>query len=74
MTAYDPGGTCHRCGKPGHWQDDPACPWLQPAATRAEHEARIETWKQRWWNFEITPWQKQQFIKAENETEKRRGT
>jgi len=72
VTAFDPGGPCRRCGQPGHWADDPACPWLQPAPDKAGHLARIEAWKNRYWDFGITAWQKQQFIRTENEMEKRR--
>lgn len=63
---------CHACSGADHWQD--ACPeLLQPRAkTRAEHEARIAKYVE--WCIEglpgptrISPYQKQQLIKAEND-------
>lgn len=59
-------GTCRRCGQPGHWQDDPACPLLQPAVSKAAHLARIDRFVERYWEFEITDWQKREFITTEN--------
>ena len=60
-------GNCRRCGGWGHWADSPSCPWLLKAATGKDHLARIDSLKERWWNFEITEWQKRQFIRDENE-------
>lgn len=59
-------GTCHRCGQPGHWQDDPACPWLAKARTKAEHEWRIDNLRDRYIAFEILDYQKREFIRHEN--------
>lgn len=59
-------GTCHRCGQPGHWHDDPACPLRAKAVSKAAHEARIDEFARRYSEFEITEWQKREFIREEN--------
>ena len=60
-------GSCFRCGNPGHWADSTECPWLTKAATRKEHEARIDGLKMRFLDEEIGPYQKREYIKFENE-------
>lgn len=64
MTDPAPPGACFRCGIPGHWAD--TCPWLAKATTKGEHEARIAKYIERWTDGDITPWQKREFISAEN--------
>ena len=65
---FQPGsGTCRRCEQPGHWQDDPACPWLQRAVSKAAHLARIARYVERWIDGGITEWQKREFITQENQ-------
>ena len=58
--------TCFRCGGADHWADSPACPWLTKAADRADHEKRIDSLKERYWEFAITEWQKREYIRHEN--------
>ena len=59
-------GDCFKCGLPGHWAAH--CPLNYPAATRAEHEARIARIVERWdRGFGITTHQKMTLIKQENE-------
>lgn len=65
-------GNCFRCREPGHIAAE--CGELIPAASKAEHEARIARYVQRWWDGDITAWQKQQAIRTENEMWKRRNT
>jgi hypothetical protein len=60
-------GNCFRCGEYGHWAESESCPWLKRAATQAEHYARLDAFRERYWAFEITPFQKRAFITAENE-------
>jgi len=59
-------GNCHRCAGIGHWADSPACPWLKKAPSKAEHEKRIDSLRDRFTEFHITAWQRRQFIKDEN--------
>lgn len=61
------GTSCFRCGNPGHWADSESCPWLRKAATPKEHEARIGEFVRRFHEQEITPYQKREFIRRENE-------
>jgi len=56
---------CFRCEKLGHIAAE--CAELFPAATAAEHQARIARYVERWINHEITEYQKRAFITAENE-------
>ena len=58
---------CFRCGGHGHWAENETCPWLRKAATPKEHLARIDALVQRFLEWEITPHQKQEFIRHENE-------
>lgn len=60
-------GNCFRCGEYGHTADSTACEWLQPAANRAQHEARIDSLIERWQQFAITRSQKREYIAAEIE-------
>lgn len=59
-------GDCFRCGGLGHWADSTACPWLQKAKTKAEHESRIDSLRDRYTEFHITEWQKREYIRHEN--------
>jgi hypothetical protein len=59
-------GTCFRCGNSGHWAESDTCPWLTKAATRKEHENRIAHFVSRYWNHDITDWQKREYINHEN--------
>lgn len=65
-------GTCRRCTQPGHWQDDPACPWLTIAPTHRDHFARLDAFKARFLEFEITVRQKTALIEHEIRLEKTR--
>ena len=56
--------TCFRCDRTGHIAAD--CDELKPAASKDEHEARIARYVQRYWDGEITDWQKRQSIATEN--------
>ena len=55
---------CFRCEKPGHLAA--SCPELVPAASKAEHEARIAAYVQRWTDKKWTPQQKWKAISEEN--------
>lgn len=55
--------TCWRCEQPGHAAAECQRP---PAATRKEHTARIDRYRDRWINGEIETVQKRQWIAAEN--------
>lgn len=59
-------GDCFRCGGLGHWADSDNCPWLKKAATKTEHQARIDSLRDRFTEFVITPWQRREYIKHEN--------
>lgn len=59
-------GNCFRCGGTGHWAESPACPWLVKAATKAEHHRRIDDLRDRFTEFAITAWQKNEYIRFEN--------
>ena len=56
--------TCFRCEQPGHIAAE--CDEMKPAASRAEHEARIARYVTRWQDGGITEWQKRKWIAAEN--------
>lgn len=58
-------GACRRCGDLDHWADD--CPHNQPAATRAEHLARIAGYVRRMHDWQVTPAEKRAMITAENQ-------
>ena len=60
-------GTCFRCGNPGHWADSTECPWLAKAASRREHEARIDNLTMRWHDWQIATHLKREYIRHENE-------
>ena len=60
-------GNCFRCGGYGHWADSDHCPWLAKAGTRKEHERRLDSFKMRFLEWGITPHQKREFIRKENE-------
>ena len=60
-------GDCFRCGQSGHWADSTECPWLRKAATPKEHQARLDSFKMRFLEWEITPHQKREFIRQENQ-------
>ncbi len=64
MTDPAPPGNCFRCGKPGHWASK--CDELIPAADKAEHEARLDLYRERWETGQWTPQQKWAAISAEN--------
>lgn len=55
---------CFRCEKLGHVAAE--CDELRRAANKAEHEARISRFVERWINGDITPHQKRDYIKHEN--------
>lgn len=67
---------CHHCGSLEHWDLQESCPERKDpkegATNRKAHEARIDKYIE-WCNGElpllgrITPYQKQQLIKQENE-------
>lgn len=59
-------GRCHRCDGLAHWAESAACPWLRKAATAKEHQARIDSLRDRYTEFAITAWQRREFIKDEN--------
>jgi hypothetical protein len=58
-------GCCRRCGDPGHWAD--TCPHNQRAATRKEHEARIDSYVARYHDGDIDAREKQHMIREENQ-------
>jgi hypothetical protein len=60
-------GDCFRCGEYGHWSDSETCTWLRKAATRKEHEARIDNLTMRWHDSKIATPQKREYIRRENE-------
>lgn len=67
MTAQpESAGNCFRCNGLGHWAESPNCPWLIKAKSKAEHEARINSLRDRYTEFVITVWQKTDYIKQEN--------
>lgn len=55
---------CFRCDQPGHLAAD--CPEQMPAATRAEHEARIAEYIRRFIDGEWDARAKRNAISAEN--------
>ena len=67
MSQFD--GPCFRCGNPGHWAESETCPWNTKAATKTEHRARIAAFVQRYWDKQITAWQKREMIRHENEVD-----
>ena len=56
--------TCFHCLLVGHWAKE--CQLLTPAENRAEHLARLDEFKRRFLEFEISPPDKQRMIKHEN--------
>ena len=66
MTTPAFNGPCFRCGKPGHWAESAQCPWLMKAAGPRQHEARIDSLRDRFTEFLITAWQRSEYIKHEN--------
>jgi hypothetical protein len=60
-------GTCFRCGQFGHWAESENCPWLRKAASPKEHLARIDALRMRFLEREITPHQKRDYIRHENQ-------
>jgi hypothetical protein len=56
---------CRMCGDMTHWQQ--LCPWNKPAVTLAGHQARINTFIDRWAERLISTEMKREFVKAEYE-------
>lgn len=55
---------CFRCQQPGHIAAD--CPEQRPATSREEHDGRIAAYIQRYWDGDLTGWQKRRAIAEEN--------
>jgi hypothetical protein len=58
---------CFRCEKPGHVAAN--CDELIPAASKAEHDARIALYIRRWTEGKWTAREKQRAISEENKME-----
>ena len=57
-------GPCFRCNGDDHWADN--CPELTPPKDKAEHEARIDKYKQWKWKCRVTLPQGRHLIEHEN--------
>lgn len=56
---------CFYCLLAGHWAEE--CPDRVKAASRKEHEDRIQSYIQRMWDGRLTPRDKQKLIRQEND-------
>lgn len=58
-----PAGVCYRCEQPGHLHRECDRP---PPKDQQERQQRIDRYRDRWFDGDITTTQKQAWISAEN--------